>query len=153
MVPAATKGSPAASKAARGLGYAGVYARELVGVHQGGEFLCRQGAIGIGLGYDHAREGRNQNVDNTGHVLVGQRGTQQRGAILHARIDLVQRTHKVLAALRVMAGVDQLERTSPQHIKSTRRGAAHKRRIELVMIELVTQIPSHSIIAHAAFCG
>ena len=40
-----------------------------------------------------------------------------------------------------MAGIDQLKRIGPQHIKTTRRGAAHKRRIELVMIELVTQIP------------
>ena len=40
-----------------------------------------------------------------------------------------------------MAGVDQLERIGSQHIKATRRGAAHKRRIELVMIELATQIP------------
>ena len=40
-----------------------------------------------------------------------------------------------------MAGINQLERISSQHIKSSRRGAAHKRRIELVMIELVTQIP------------
>ena len=40
-----------------------------------------------------------------------------------------------------MAGVDQFERIGSQHIKTTRRGAAHKRRIELVMIELATQIP------------
>ena len=107
----------------------------------GGELLCGQGAIGIGLGYDHAGERRNQNVNDTRHVLIGQRGAQQRGAILYARIDLVQCAHKVLAALRVMTGVDQLERIGSQHIKATRRGAAHKRRIELVMIELATQIP------------
>ena len=40
-----------------------------------------------------------------------------------------------------MAGIDQLERISSQYIKAARRGAAHKRRIELVMIEFATQIP------------
>ena len=39
-----------------------------------------------------------------------------------------------------MAGVDQLKWIGSQHIKSARRGAAHKRRIELVVVELTAQI-------------
>ena len=66
-----------------GLGHARVYARELIGVHKGGELLCRQSAIGIGLGHDHAGERRNQNVNDTRHVLIGQRGAQH-GAVRHA---------------------------------------------------------------------
>ena len=40
-----------------------------------------------------------------------------------------------------MAGVDQLERIGPQHIKTTRRGAAHKRCIQRIVVELAAQIP------------
>ena len=40
-----------------------------------------------------------------------------------------------------MAGVDQLERIGSQHIKTARRGAAHKRSIKRLVVELATQIP------------
>ena len=40
-----------------------------------------------------------------------------------------------------MAGVDQLEWIGPQHVKTTRRGATHKRCIQRIVIELATQIP------------
>ena len=39
-----------------------------------------------------------------------------------------------------MAGINQLERIGSQHVKTARRGTAHKRRIELVMVELAAQI-------------
>ena len=49
-----------------------------------------------------------------------------------------------------MAGINQLERIGPQHIKTTRRGTAHKRCIQRIVVELATQIP---LAQHNRACG
>ena len=40
-----------------------------------------------------------------------------------------------------MTGVNQLKRIGPQHVKTTRCGATHKRCIQRIVVELATQIP------------
>ena len=106
-----------------------------------GELPRRQGAIARRGAHHDTGKLRHEHIEDAPYVLVRERGDQKYGPRFALRLGLANRIDEILAALRIVACIDQYERLNADHVETTRYGAGLERDGERGRIERAAQIP------------